>query len=491
MSVLQLLKLVTDACSGKKECEFIPNELFGTKGCESAMIEAVCSEPAFSVDTLSLLAMLYIGFVALAMGCAFPIGDFGIVFRTKFKGVVIGFVSQFFFMPLMSYVTARALNLNSNYAIGLVLAGMAPGGSTSNLFTFLVGGNVALSIAMSFLSTVCEIFMLPILWVVYIQSTFTDKEAEIPVLDIVITCLLILIPVVLGAVIRAANPYRNRCGCSARHKACICCCDRRSRSTLPTLKDSATLTATAERFAFGKVKLTAPEKSVPGCVVEFVSPYGTPCTAHVPWGVQPGDQFIAPITDPNDPLNKDCCFCFVWQWLSKLAGPIAVFFLAAAVYVGVRDNPFLFEPEPLILKIHVIALFFQPLGCLFGFALGFLFWLSERYIPCCRCACGGKNAQRLDCKDLRAISLGSGSSCVLPCWCFWVAALCCTHACILLCYCRDWRAELGPDDPNRDACLPRLPTRRSFGFCFSCQSILRFSLRLDCDFPTLLLHGFL
>ena len=435
MSVLQLVKLVTDACSGKKECEFIPNELFGTKGCESAMIEAVCSEPAFSVDTLSLLAMLYIGFVALAMGCAFPIGDFGIVFRTKFKGVVIGFVSQFFFMPLMAYVTARALDLNSNYAIGLVLAGMAPGGSTSNLFTFLVGGNVALSIAMSFLSTVCEIFMLPILWVVYISSTFTDKGVNVPILDIFLASLLILIPVAVGGVIRAANPYRNRCGCSARHKACICCCDPRSRSTsnktptpklrglrvhpseegIANIETPDKLTSPAERFAFGKVKLTAPDGAVPGCVVEFVSPYGTPCTAHVPWGVQPGDQFIAPITDPNDPLNKDCCFCFIWQWLSKLAGPVAVFFLAAAVYVGVRDNPFLFEPDPIILKIHVIALFFQPLGCLFGFTLGFLFWLSERYIPCCRCACGGKHTQRLDCKDLRAISIGSGSSCVLPC----------------------------------------------------------------------------
>ena len=400
------------------------------------MIEAVCNRPDGTVDMLSVLASTYIAFVALAMGCAFPVSDFLVVFRTKFKGVLIGFCSQFFFMPLMSYLTALALDLPHNYAIGLVLTGMAPGGSTSNLFTFLVGGNVALSIAMSFLSTVCEIFMLPILWVVYISSTFTDKGVDVPILDIFLASLLILIPVALGGVIRAANPYRNRCGCSARHKACICCCDPRSRSTsnkapltpktlggvrvhpseegIANIETPDKLTSPAERFTFGKVKLTAPDGAVPGCVVEFVSPYGTPGTAHVPWGVKPGDQFIAPITDPNDPLNKDCCFCFVWQWLSKLAGPIAVFFLAAAVYVGVRDNPYIFAPSVDIIETHVLALFFQPLGCLFGFLLGFLFWLSERYIPCCRCACD-KNSQRLDYKDLLTISIGSGSSCVLSC----------------------------------------------------------------------------
>ena len=241
-----------------------------------AMIEAVCDEPDGTVDMVSVLASTYIGFVALAMGCSFPVSDFLVVFRTKFKGVLIGFCSQFFFMPLMSYLTALALNLPNNYAIGLVLAGMAPGGSTSNLFTFLVGGNVALSIVMSFLSTVCEIFMLPILWVVYISSTFTDKGVNVPILDIFLASLLILIPVAVGGVIRAANPYRNRCGLSRKHRDCICCCDPQSKSTadvrlLSHESQSAALTleATAATYTFGTIKLKAPENSVPGEGVGF------------------------------------------------------------------------------------------------------------------------------------------------------------------------------------------------------------------------------
>ena len=435
ISALQDLIGVVETCKGKSICEVDTNIASAFDSCDAgAFITAVCNKPPLILDQLTILSAMYIAFVALAMGCAFPAGDFIVVFRTKLKGVLIGFFSQFLFMPLMSYSIARALDLDENFSIGLVLAGMAPGGSTSNLFTYIVDGNVALSIVMSFLSTVCEVFMLPLLWFVYISSTFTEKQIETPVWEIIQASLMILIPVITGTVIRGVTGYKYRCGCSAKHNACICCWDPRSRINfektpnpkpensdanpseklgIAYLETATTSKAAVEKHELGTVKLTAPQNSFPGSVVEFVAYTGTPGKATVPWGVKPGEKFIAPFFDPNDPMQKDCCFCFIWQWIARLATPIAVFSLALAVYTGIRDNPYLFQPSPEITKTHVIALFFQPVGCLFGFVLGAIFWMTERHIPACRCKCGSNTGQRLDCRDLRAISIGDWRACLL------------------------------------------------------------------------------
>lgn len=72
---------------------------------------------------------------------------------------MIGWISQFGFMPLFAYAVARAFEYDTMLAIGFIICGCAPGGSTSNLLTSLVHGNVALSMAMSAASTLCASFM--------------------------------------------------------------------------------------------------------------------------------------------------------------------------------------------------------------------------------------------------------------------------------------------------------------------------------------------
>ena len=60
-------------------------------------------------------------------------------------------------------MSTHIFGLSANYAIGVILCGMAPGGSTSNLLVYWVNGNVALSVAMSVASTICCLFMIPLL----------------------------------------------------------------------------------------------------------------------------------------------------------------------------------------------------------------------------------------------------------------------------------------------------------------------------------------
>ena len=71
---------------------------------------------------------------------------------------------------------------------------MAPGGSTSNLFTLWARGNVALSVAMSAASTTCALFMLPLLYLLYVRVGLGLGDAlDLPVVNIVIALLTIVV----------------------------------------------------------------------------------------------------------------------------------------------------------------------------------------------------------------------------------------------------------------------------------------------------------
>ena len=417
-------------CVDEQICNFNTSALLEStslENCGQMIIRTTCATPGSSIDAVSALSIAYIAFVALAMGCSFPASDFIVVLKNKLKAVLVGFLSQFFFMPLIAFIFALALDLRSYLAIGLVLTGMAPGGTTSNLFTYFVDGNVALSITMSFISTVCSVFMIPLLWFIYIQY-FSEQGAVVPYVELVQVAALILLPVLIGALIRFFSRH-HRCGFSMRYNTCICCCDKRARSVEDKTIESDKLDSPMQKVTpeidadgdgavlkpfpsaetekhddLGSVKVITPEGTAPGSVVQFTTPFGTRGQATVPWGFSPGDKFVVNMTDPADPRVKDFCFCYVWQWISTMGGIIGVVFLIATIYVGVRDNRHIFTRQ--LWKVHVVALVFQPIGCLCGFVLALLFWSFERNLKCCRCACGSKNAQRLDCRDLRAISIG-------------------------------------------------------------------------------------
>ena len=423
-----------DLCLDKRICEFKPSQLLDStttspflETCGQIMIESKCYTPPSSIDPVSALSIAYIAFVALAMGCSFPAGDFIVVLKNKLKAVLVGFISQFLFMPLIAFAFARAFGMlekNQYLAIGLILTGMAPGGTTSNLFTFFVDGNVALSITMSFLSTVCAVFMIPLLWYIYISS-FSEQSPVVPHMELLQVAVLLLLPVFIGALIRFFT-RRSRCGFSMKYNTCICCCDKRAQSgNSKAVRNNKTKIAPASRVHggddgatlqpfpsaktekhddLGSVKVITPQGTVPGSVVQFTTPFGTRGQTTVPWGFSPGDKFVVNMSDPADPRVKDFCFCYIWQWISTMGGIIGVLFLIATIYVGVRDNRQIFTAQ--IWQMHLLALVFQPLGCLCGFFLGIMFWCFERNLQCCRCACGSKNAQRLDCRDLRAISIG-------------------------------------------------------------------------------------
>lgn len=100
--------------------------------------------------------------IMLAMGMTLRWEDFRDILQMP-QAVAIGFVAQYLIMPSLGWSVARLFDLPTPYAVGLILVGCCPGGTASNVITFLAKGNVALSVVMTTCSTIAAIVMTPML----------------------------------------------------------------------------------------------------------------------------------------------------------------------------------------------------------------------------------------------------------------------------------------------------------------------------------------
>lgn len=146
--------------------------------------------------------------IMFGLGAGLTPRDFRLAIRRPW-GLVIGFVTQFGIMPLLAYllVIGVLFQLPREYAlpvaIGALLMGCVPAGTTSNIFTYFSKGNLALSVIMTTNSTLWAILMTPLMLALYGGLIFdADSELQIPVLNIVVTLATLLIPVVAGMILR-------------------------------------------------------------------------------------------------------------------------------------------------------------------------------------------------------------------------------------------------------------------------------------------------
>eukprot|EP00949_MAST-11_sp_MAST-11-sp1_P002620 g2620.t1 len=201
-------KLVQDACSGEESCSVkVPVADCPAGNNVSARIE--CGDPG--LDALSILALAFVAFIALALGTTVTKEDFQRIWREKKRAFLIGVFGQFVFMPLFSFLCAVISQYNALIAIGIILCGSAPGGSTSNLYTYWAQGSVSLSIAMSAASTLCAFFMMPLNYLIYVQTGYAQEAGIVlPVVNVLSALLAIVIPVSMGMLLRAKNTV-TRC----------------------------------------------------------------------------------------------------------------------------------------------------------------------------------------------------------------------------------------------------------------------------------------
>ena len=97
----------------------------------------------------------FLGVAMFGMGLTIKIEDFKRVFSRP-KEIVIGFVAQYTIMPVVAWGLCRLMQLPTDLALGVILVGCCPGGTASNVITYIAGGDVALSVGMTITSTLCS-----------------------------------------------------------------------------------------------------------------------------------------------------------------------------------------------------------------------------------------------------------------------------------------------------------------------------------------------
>ncbi|XP_072178751.1 ileal sodium/bile acid cotransporter-like [Diadema setosum] len=147
-----------------------------------------------------VLNILILVFLMISMGVAIDLQDFKETFRRP-VAFFIGMGSQFVLMPLIGFCLGLAFKLETAAAISVLILACCPGGTLSNLFTFLADGDVCLSVSMTTISTAVAIGMMPLNLFIYTR-VWTSETAVIPYVNIVTTLVSILIPAAFGVLLR-------------------------------------------------------------------------------------------------------------------------------------------------------------------------------------------------------------------------------------------------------------------------------------------------
>ena len=121
------------------------------------------------------------------------------------KAVVLGLIGQIVLLPMLAFAVAWVLDLPAVYFMGLVLVACCPGGSSSNVFSMLAKGDVALSVTLTALSSVITLFTLPIImeFVASAVSNMLGMQIHLPIGKLLVQNLLLLfVPMLLGSLFK-------------------------------------------------------------------------------------------------------------------------------------------------------------------------------------------------------------------------------------------------------------------------------------------------
>lgn len=162
-----------------------------------SIVILICSAAAFArpegISWATNYTSLFLGIAMFGMGLTIRTEDFRVVFSRP-KEIITGCIAQYTVMPLSAWLLSVLMGLEPDLAIGVILVGCCPGGTASNVITYIAGGDVALSVGMTIASTLIAPVMTPCL--VYVLG---GMWVEVSFLSMVLSVVkVILIPVLLG-----------------------------------------------------------------------------------------------------------------------------------------------------------------------------------------------------------------------------------------------------------------------------------------------------
>ena len=185
----------------KKFCHYI-SEYMGVLVLLSAIVALVFPEVMSRVRPTVINPLL--GIIMFGMGMTLRADDFHIVFSRP-KDIVIGCLAQFTVMPLLAWTLARAFALDEALTVGVVLVGCCPGGTASNVITYLAHGDLALSVGMTGVSTLLAPVLTPLLVLL-----LAGKTVDVDVVGMLLSILwVVILPIGAGLLVKRLWPRQT------------------------------------------------------------------------------------------------------------------------------------------------------------------------------------------------------------------------------------------------------------------------------------------
>ena len=147
------------------------------------------------------LITLGLGVIMLSMGVTIGFDDFRRIGRER-TSVLPGVVLQYTLMPALGWSLAALFDLPTPFAVGLILVSCCPGGTASNVISFLARADVALSVTMTAAATLVAVLMTPLL-----TETLAGSRIDVPAAGLLLdTVQVVVLPVAAGVVLRWRFP---------------------------------------------------------------------------------------------------------------------------------------------------------------------------------------------------------------------------------------------------------------------------------------------
>jgi len=147
---------------------------------------------------------VFLGLVMFLMGMTLELTDFKKILKKPSLFFFVTFL-QFTIMPVAALVLVKTFNIPPELSLGVIILGCCPGGTASNLITYLCNGNVALSIVCTFVSTIISVFLTPIL--IFLLS---NKNIDIDVISLIKSSFFIVfLPVFFGLIFKIFVPMHK------------------------------------------------------------------------------------------------------------------------------------------------------------------------------------------------------------------------------------------------------------------------------------------
>ena len=154
--------------------------------------------------------------IMFSMGSQLTLAHFSMLLKSP-KSILIGIISQMILLPLLAWLLLTAFSLPSEIFAGFIILSLAPGGTTSNMFAWMAGGNLALSIALTAIISLLTPFTIPLLAGWILSDQISSGSLHLPfAITVLKLSIVTLLPVILGMLLR-----HFKCQFCDRHKFVI------------------------------------------------------------------------------------------------------------------------------------------------------------------------------------------------------------------------------------------------------------------------------